>query len=48
MQQFSFSGAGKTFYAKLRINFTLELFLKSINTHILNEIKLFFDHSEFK
>ena len=34
MQQFSFSGAGKPFYAKFQINFTSELFLKSINTNI--------------
>ena len=34
MQQFSFSGAGKHFYAELQINFTSELFLKSINVHI--------------
>ena len=41
MQKFSFSGAGKPFHAKLQINFTLELFLKSISTQIAMEIKLF-------
>ena len=44
MQQFLFSGAGKPFYAKLQIHLTLELFLKSIITHILMLIKLLVDH----
>ena len=47
MQQLSFSGAGKLFYAKLQINFTLELFLTSINAHIAMSIKLLVDHLQF-
>ena len=51
MQQFSFSGAGKPFYAKLQINFNSELFLKStrggggqyINVYPLHE-KTKIDH----
>ena len=35
MQKFSFSGFGKPVYAKLQINFTSELFLKSIKKNIL-------------
>ena len=34
MQQFLFYSAEKPFYTKLQINFTSELFLESINTHI--------------
>ena len=45
--QFSFSGTGKQFYAELQINFTSELFLKSINTHHFMKIKLFVDNLEF-
>ena len=34
MQKFSFSGFGEPVYAKLQINFTSELFLKSIKKNI--------------
>ena len=34
MQLLSFTGAEKPFCAKLEINSTSELFLKSINTHV--------------
>ena len=47
MQQLLFSGAGKPFYAKLQINFTSEIFLMSINTHIAMLIKMLVDHLEF-
>ena len=47
MQKFSFSGAGKPFDAKLQINITPELFLVSINTHIVKYIMLLVDHLEF-
>ena len=47
MQQLSFSGDGKPFYAKLQTNFSSELFLKSINTHVVMYIKLLVDNLEF-
>ena len=45
MQQLSFSGAGKPFYAKLRINFTYDFFQKPINTYIV--MYQLVDHLEF-